>query len=118
MSQHHVPGPWHVREWSCHAATTIGVPSNDREGWFDVVAECSGIGGRFTSEQELANASLIAAAPDMLTMLRQLAGECAACGGSAEIVRGRGPAPEDEYSEPCDDCHDIRQVIAKAEGRS
>ena len=61
-------------------------------------------------------ADKLAAAPELLELAQQFASECAGCGGSAETIHANGPAPEDEYSLPCEDCADIRKVIAKAMG--
>lgn len=57
-----------------------------------------------------ANGRLIAAAPDLLALAKQYASECAECDGT-----GREPYT-DEFRE-CEECRDIRLVIAKAEGR-
>jgi len=54
---------------------------------------------------------LIAAAPDLLALAKQYASECSGCDGKGEWL---GP---DLHREPCQDCADIRAVIAKAEGR-
>jgi len=92
----HTPAPWQVRAWSCHAPTTVGIESTDRPGWFDVVAECSGVGARFTREQD-ANARLIAAAPELLQALKEMV------------------AISDRKHDAWDAAH---AAIAKAEGRS
>ena len=70
----HTPGPWHAREWNCHAKTTVGIGAPDGRG-FLAIAECSGMGHHpdISSEQEDANAQLIAAAPDLLEALRPFA---------------------------------------------
>lgn len=51
------PGPWTAQEWSCHAPTTV--KAGDL-----VVAECSGHGRN--AEESIADAQLIAAAPNLL----------------------------------------------------
>ena len=57
----HTPGPWKAIEWATNARTTV--VSDARVGRI-VVAECSGQ-GRHTNES-LADAQLIAAAPELL----------------------------------------------------
>jgi hypothetical protein len=47
--------------------------------------------------------------------LRQLASQCEGCEGSGEIPRASGPAPEDEYSEPCKHCEPIWKLIERIE---
>jgi len=68
---------------------------------------------------------LLAAAPDLLAMVKRYASECADCGGTGRIVTrsggsgwGNGGPDVREEVEPCGECEDIRKVIAKAEGRS
>lgn len=63
VSNAHTPGPWQAVEWSCHAATTIKAGDI-------VIAECSGA-GRYINES-LADARLIAAAPDLLAFAQSL----------------------------------------------
>jgi hypothetical protein len=66
----HTPGPWQAIDWQCHAPTTIIA----RIGHANVVvAECSGH-GRHTDES-LADARLIASAPEMLEALESVRNE-------------------------------------------
>lgn len=60
----HTPGPWTVREWTCHAKTTVTVPNASYVTGVQVIADCE-------SESD---ARLIAAAPDMLDALRACVG--------------------------------------------
>jgi hypothetical protein len=69
------------------------------------------------SEQRAA-ARLIAAAPEMLAMLKQYASECATCGGCGECDLPVDGNDDELESVDCIDCTDIRALIAKAEGRS
>jgi hypothetical protein len=64
----HTPGPWIARNWSCHSPTTVMTenPRTPRE----TVAECSGNGEQFGTDVCVANARLIAAAPDLLAALQ------------------------------------------------
>lgn len=67
----HTPGPWIARNWSCHSPTTVMTenPRAPRE----TVAECSGNGEQFGTDVCVANARLIAAAPDLLAALQACA---------------------------------------------
>jgi hypothetical protein len=135
VSATHTPGPW----------IAIADDDEDEEGWvvaadaalFDTIARPT---SQPTVGEELANARLIAAAPDLLALARQYASECGECNGSGVIevtvertmpgCCGRpnddgsccgNPVPEvvpDVEQAPCPDCVEIRSVIAKAEGRS
>ena len=62
-TENHTQGPWQAVKWTCHAATTIKAGDV-------VVAECSGF-GRYADES-LADARLIAAAPDLLAALQEI----------------------------------------------
>lgn len=67
MSAQHTPGPWKAIPWQCHAATSVVV---ERDGTVIQVAECSGFGRM--SDESIADARLIAAAPDLLLALGML----------------------------------------------
>lgn len=90
----HTPGPWHAREWSCHGPTTVGIGDLSN---FQLVAECSG--SPFSDPVTDANASLIAAAPELLDAAKRLMEYYAHC------------LPDHMTNE-------FRGVIAKSEGRS
>jgi len=64
-----------------------------------------------------ANGHLIAAAPDLLALAKQYASECPNCDGTGTYSEfyddGSVKAVED-----CEECDDIRAVIAKAEGKA
>lgn len=125
----HTPGPWsigHVRPQSVHKSlgamweAPIHVGEGATRGNCHTIVYGGGAGACSSAEQDvLANARLIAAAPDLLALAKQYANECARCGGSAEIVvNDHGDDPEFDYCQPCNECEDIRAVISKAEGRS
>lgn len=65
MSTSHTPGPWRAVEWTCHDATSV--LAGDRQQ----IAECSGF-GRDTRESAIADARLIAAAPELLAVAQLL----------------------------------------------
>jgi hypothetical protein len=73
----HTPGPWKAVEWRCHAKTTVKAGEV-------VVAECSGQ-GRYASES-IADAALIAAAPDLLDALEKIATGCPPSSGEEEVI--------------------------------
>lgn len=70
--------------------------------------------GHSDLEVSAADMALIAAAPDLLALAHQFAGDCGRCAGTGLIE-----FDEHDYraGEPCRDCADIRAVIKKAEGR-
>lgn len=79
MTAKHTPGPWIAKEYTCHAATTIiaadGTP----------VAETSGFGRM--SNDCVADARLIAAAPELLAALEILLESGTLNAGSRAIAR-------------------------------
>ena len=63
------------------------------------------------------DARLIAAAPELLALAKQYAGECGMCGGTGrETVFAPDGYPS--HSVDCEDCAGIRAVIAKATGET
>lgn len=81
----HSPCPWITRPWSCHAPTTVICDGAGEQNYPFIIAECSGNGGPETAEVEAANARLIAAAPDLLAIVRKYASECANCNGAGLV---------------------------------
>lgn len=59
-----------------------------------------------------ADAHLIAAAPDLLALVKQYASECLDCN------YGDGPTGKTPEGDPCEWCGDTRALLAKVEGRS
>jgi hypothetical protein len=104
MSAQHTPGPWSARHWVCHAATTV---VREVDGRVEVIAECSGF-GRYADES-LADARLIAAAPDLLAALKSLRDNMHAQDLEIEAER----PTEDEYQQCM--CN-AAAAIAKATG--
>ena len=91
----HTPGPWHV------------LPTNDCV----IESEKHGnIAITNLARKSVADARLIACAPDLLAMVERYASECAECDGKGTWV---GP---DLHTEPCDTCADLRALIARAKG--
>ena len=110
----HTPGPMTVSE------TAAGYGIYRADGWPIAVAMQRDAhpvrGGEVTDAESLANATLFACAPDLLDLARRYAYECAECGGAG--TRWTSPQdPQDSTEYPCQDCADIRAIIAKAEGR-
>jgi len=102
MSAQHTPGPWHQREWTCHAKTSVVVDDPSVLTGVRVIAECE------TEE----DARLIAAAPTMaaqaaaftLTVERFL---------RTDIDDGRVPPTEAEVAAAM---YALRGLIAQAAG--
>lgn len=69
MKALHTPGPWHAIEFNVHAATTIVSNLHD-PSQRTVIAECAEQ-GRYSNDC-LADARLIAAAPELLVALRAM----------------------------------------------
>ncbi len=100
----HTPGPWKVtgrKVW--HQFVRYHV----RDARDRLLAEMSwheSSDERFPKGAAAAeaNADLIAAAPDILAKLEEIAGECATCMGCT--------------ANECPDCADIREIIKKARG--
>jgi len=104
VSATHTPGQW-----------LVTADEDDEEGYsvtvadalFDTIAQVT---PQPKDGEELANARLIAAAPDLLELARQYASECLECSGLGYTL-----GPKAEHVD-CPDCEGIRAVIARAEG--
>lgn len=88
-----------------------------------MIAECSGVGARYTREQEQANARLIAAAPDLLEALNALVAQSRdACGVISEFssmpVRSLSDKFPTTVARLKSRLDQAMEAIAKAEGRS
>jgi hypothetical protein len=92
----HSPGPWELnQDW-------LPPEHPDWRAIYLDRAHCIQVSGHIGE----ANARLIIAAPDLLTLAKKYASECGAC------LDGK-----DSKDEDCVECAEIRAVIAKAEGR-
>lgn len=118
----HTPAPWEsFKDRFGYGSHSIGVPS---DVGMKVIATVDYDFDEPWLLQQHANARLIAAAPDLLALAKKLAGECSECEGVGVSMCFVDNDPNDItkgcHAEPldCDDCADIRKVIAKAEGRS
>ena len=105
----HTPGPWTTRELS----------GDDHRGMGWIEADGRDISpygdAALWMEQNRANGTLMAAAPDLLAIAREYASQCVNCNGSAEIIKNdRGGDPIDDRAEPCPACKDIWGVIDRA----
>ena len=120
-AQHrHTPGPWGLDNDARRERYEIGI--NADVGVRIVCSVEYGFDEPFESQQH-ANARLIASAPDLLALAMQYASECAGCDGRGftlgdDGISGHGPDDVEPTRHACEDCADIREVIAKAEGRS
>lgn len=120
----HAPGPWEIR--SRHESRmdhttvirSVAIPGHD-------YIEVSRLTDPTPSQDQVARANvrLIAAAPELLALAKKLAGECSECEGAGVSMCFVDNDPTDitkgchTEALDCDDCADIRKVIAKAEGR-
>lgn len=109
MSAQHTPGPWDLSSAddaynnSYHGDKCAAVLAPDSDGGSWIVAEvCGDVGDRMNTSEGMANAHLIAAAPDLLAALKQAVAEAA----SATNPGARLP----NYEQAC-------AAIAKAESR-
>lgn len=111
MSAAHTPGPWTLTT----VPTSVGIchkvgpfPWKDgKQNHACIYADYPSKGAR--EEELLANARLIAAAPDLLSIAQQYASECAECNGTGAL-----PSGEAGFIPACPDCADIRAAIARA----
>jgi hypothetical protein len=86
MSAQHTPGPWIARAWRTHSWTTI---TREVNGEAVPIAEVDAARPGYLSDPEtIANARLIAAAPDLLNGCRALL-------GLVQLVSGRDDLPAD-----------------------
>lgn len=90
------PGPWHVEivRYVCYICNEVGPHALT----FD--------GSHFGTDSDIANANLIAAAPDMYDMLQSVLDECAICD------------PNFHYPGDCDLRGQIEAVLKKARGEA
>lgn len=100
MSAAHTPGPWQAQpvqlaDFRTPTGNDLMIVSPD--------ATCAAIVWEYGAEG-IANAHLIAAAPDLLDLARQYASECGACAGVGITVDDKD----------CLYCGFIRDVITKA----
>ena len=97
----HTPGPWHV------------LPTNDCV----IESEKHGnIAITNLARKSVADARLIASAPDLLALAKRYASECPKCGGTG-LRDALGPDGFVTHTVDCAACADIRLVVEKAEGR-
>jgi hypothetical protein len=113
MNAQHTPGPWRAVD----TGDGYTIESSSRE----MSATVAEITAR-RSVTGAADARLIAAAPDLLDLAKQYASECTECSGTGVVTRQYGGdgygdrcAALADADQPCDECADIRAVIARAE---
>ncbi len=106
----HTPGPWLVRPDEAIAIRAEDGSLLATLGWSNGRHFAK---GRRDANEVYANAHLIAAAPELLAMVRHYASDCAECDGTGFKFPG---TPILDHA--CEDCADIRALIDKAEGAS
>lgn len=113
----HTPGPWYIRDEHPGGAT-FNIGTTPADAYRNEVAVIFRTGKLPIHK---ANANLIAAAPELLVLAKQYAADCPICKGTGLVsihFPGNEGVPEwDADDQPCQECVDIRAVIAKAEGR-
>jgi len=122
----HTPGPWIADNLYMNDDQVVRVSAYD--GTPDYYHRCMGIAECFVRDhrhdkdaphvlQAEANARLIAAAPDLLALARKYASECGNCNGRGYNTQAGEPFTQEASNNErieCEDCADIRDVIAKA----
>jgi len=107
----HTPGPWRFGKPS--DSVVSDAPDTRTESHVDYY------GGNLIAESiSPSNRPIIAAAPELLDMVRRYASECGECNGTGMVtlttwVGGIEVSNDDQL---CPDCADIRALIAKATG--
>lgn len=104
----HTPGPWQ-RGHRTETRIAIVAPREASAGTRTVAYVNIG-----PHEEE--DAALIACAPEMLAMIEQYASECGECSGSGLSVT-LTEAGEYGPDADCDQCADIRELLAKIKER-
>lgn len=95
MNTEHTPGPW-------SRADSVVVTTMETHHYMTWIANCS-VGGAGSSEQ-LANARLVAAAPELLDALKD----------AIELIESLDG--KDNSCAPMTDISDLRAIVAKATG--
>ena len=116
------PGPWVAQESEHGEYPHVYRPERIDKDGLKYWAECICVvypgdrdDDRVHHPGASANAHLIASAPDLLALAKRYASECSGCDGQGLIGVQCSDGPFEDF--PCEDCADIRAVIAKAEGR-
>lgn len=109
----HTPGPWLIQETTVYALNERKSPVNRFHASVD--AGFDNLDKRISREEILANANLIAAAPDLLEALEELL-------SAYESLRiDEWSRPRDQWNKDCDnDRRGLKaiKVIAKARGEA
>ncbi len=112
----HTPGPWevdvfHTQGWLDGAptySTEIVVQAQNQAATVCTINRAVAAYG--------ANARLVACAPELLAMAERYARECDYCGGDGrKLVTFNCGDPE---YDPCENCADLRALIARAKGET
>lgn len=121
------PGPWSIMEQNVRAhnyaghemweaPVQVGDPRVNGIGAGNVLATvCMGGNGATSAAKDvvLANALLIAAAPDLLEACKLAAGKCVTCQGNGEISYYAAGVPT---TSDCHRCRGLRAAIQRATG--
>lgn len=114
MTATHTPGEWTVLDERSKRAPGVHLRIAVTAGAFGVVCRIANeVSGRPLTDEDMANAVLIARAPKLLALAHKFARECVECAGTGTL---RAPATGEV--EDCHFCADIHAEIRAAEGRS
>jgi hypothetical protein len=110
MSASHTPGPWEINEGDGMAIAKVSL--------FAITAPCTAeVGSGLSKEENLANARLIAAAPDLLVACQRLISFCSHRDGTLGSFDHWITTFVEDGSTLTECVTLARAAIAKAEGR-
>lgn len=116
----HTPGPWvadphyYIYVWAADSKMVADLPIAEDEGTH--IARMRGVGRGATPDEQKANAKLIAAAPDLLLVLKR-AKELLDCDGLNEKSFFFAECRDGHRCQRCVVALDAEAAIAKAEGK-
>lgn len=127
----HTRGPWCVEAAMSNRALDIALDYQIQDAGNPLLiasaysdeGEIPTLPGYISPAEAEANARVMAAAPVLLALVKRYASECAECHGRGysygdDGITGCGPNDVEPTRCECHECADIREIIAKAEGRS
>lgn len=116
MKVTHTPGPWEVDGEGCRLAGVGNVNFADFVSLTNISAPCVSAHHEPSDEERAANALIIAASPDMLQALREVAGGCHALDTSTDESQCVFCLLPEGHHDPDCTMQFVLAAIAKAEG--